>query len=112
VSDYVLFTAGPFDSGTQAIHIEFYSGNILLADLIANNPGFPWGGGIVEDGTLQDISGPLGTFATQSVEGLYVRLQSPLVEQAESVPEPSGLVLGAFGLALLGVAAWRRQRHA
>lgn len=108
VSDYVLLTVGDIRADAvfglaQDLLIEFFSVDILLGDLLTqlNATGFVFGGGLVEDGSLQDLSALLGTLP----EGLLVGVQSSPTE----VPEPASLLLSGLALAAAG-AARRRVR--
>jgi hypothetical protein len=107
LSDYVLFTAGPLTSNCppvaggicQNLSLNFFSVDTLVSDLPS---GFTFGGGIEEDGTLQDISALLGTLP----EGLIVRVQSQV---AEPTPEPTSL-LGFLALGVLGAGSACKRR--
>lgn len=107
VSDYVMLTADPLRSDAafgvaQDLFIEFFSNDMLFSDLLAQmmESGFVYGGGLVEDGSLQDLSFFLGTLP----EGLVVRVQSDV----EAVPEPSSLALFGLGIAVFGYLVRRR----
>lgn len=111
VSDWVQITIGDVrgDSGfgvVQDLFIEFFSADIALGDLLTllDAGGFSFGGGVVEDGTLQDLSGLLGTLP----EGLIVRALS---RPGEAVPEPASMVLIALAAAALGAARRRKKLH-
>ena len=82
--------------------IEFFSIDIQLSDLLLQLAagGFEYGGGLVEDGTLQDLSPFLGTLP----EGLLVGVQSDPGE----LPEPASLVLAGLALAAAGLVRRRR----
>ena len=108
VSDYVLLTAfdirGDLDFGlAQDLIIQFFSIDILLGDLLAqlSLDGFTFGGGLEEDGTLQDLSLSLGTLP----EGLIV---GALSHAGEAIPEPASLAL--LGLGLVGLGYTHRRR--
>lgn len=107
VSDYVLLTVGeirgdPVFGVAQDLIVEFFSVDIPLTDFLAllANGGFTFGGGLVEDGTLQDLSALLGTLP----EGLIVRAQSGPGE----LPEPASVAL--VGVALTAFAFMRRRK--
>lgn len=107
VSDYVMLTADPIRpdaafGAAQDLFIEFFSIDMLFSDLLAQmiENGFAYGGGLVEDGSLQDLSFFLGTLP----EGLVVRVQSDV----ESIPEPSSLALLGLGMAALACLFRRR----
>lgn len=107
VSDYLLFTASDIRKDAQFgdaqdLAFEFFSQDILLADLLQDLAvrGFTYGGGLVEDGTLQDVSALLGTLP----EGLIVSMRSGPGE----VPEPQSLALALLALVAVGCARKRR----
>ena len=106
VSDYVLLTVGDIRNDAvfgqaQDLLVEFFSADILLADLLQQLAagGFAYGGGLVEDGTLQNLSALLGTLP----EGLLVGVQS----DPGDVPEPASLALVGLALAAAGLARRR-----
>jgi hypothetical protein len=105
LSDYVLLTADPIIPGgpdgiEQMLTIQFFSVDTLVSDLPI---GFTFGGGVEENGTLQDISGFLGTLP----EGLLVGILS----RPQEIPEPSTFVLAALGLSSLSLITWRRRKR-
>ena len=107
VSDYVLLTVGEIRPDAvfglaQDLLVEFFSVDISLADfrVFLANGGFTFGGGLVEDGTLQNLSALLGTLP----EGLIVRAQSGPGE----LPEPGSVAL--VGLGLMAFAIIRRRK--
>jgi len=109
LSDYVLLTVGavrgdPQFGAAQDVTIEFHSTDTLVANLPS---GFPFGGGVVEDGTLQDISGFLATMP----EGLIVKVSS-LPSDDPAVPEPTSLALWTLGGLALAGYRWRRRQAA
>ena len=99
LSAWVLLSIDPpvlGGSGTglgQHVHIEFSSRDTSVASLPA---GIPFGGGPVEDGTLQDLS----PFLDLPAEGLTV-----IVESAGEAPEPATALLLTISAA--GLSAWR-----
>lgn len=109
VSDYVMLTADPIRQDAafgvaQDFFIEFFSIDIGFSDLLAQmrESGFAYGGGLVEDGSLQDLSFFLGTLP----EGLVVRVQSDV----EAIPEPSSIAM--FGLGMVALACLLRRKPA
>jgi hypothetical protein len=105
LSDYVLLTASdirqdPVFGLAQDLDIRFFSVDTLVSDLPT---GFTFGGGVEEDGNLQDLSPFLGTLP----EGLIVSVLSQ--PGPEQVPEPTSLLLLGSGLAVLAGGA--RKRH-
>lgn len=107
VSDYVLLTVGdirayPAFGLAQDLTIGFFSVDILLQDFLAqlDATGFTYGGGVEENGLLQDLSGFLGILP----EGLLISASSTAVE----LPEPASLAL--VGLALASLCISRRVR--
>ena len=120
VSDYVLLVAADVVIGTdgitpsQELHVSFFSEDVRLDELVLRlgRVGFAFSGGVEEDGTLQDISGLLGSLSIGPTgvpeEGLRVRVQSDHVET--QVPEPTGLLL--LGVALAGLGATRSRKVA
>lgn len=87
------------------------SGPLSLITVSGDTVGSTSGGGSSRFGAVQ-INGTFSTIVLDAVlNGNSPRftLAAELAPQQE-VPEPSTLFLAAFGLAGLGVVAWRRQR--
>lgn len=99
LSAYILLTAGDFELDAvfgliQSIQIQFFTQDTLVSALPA---AFPFGGGVVANGSFQDLSTQLAA----APEGLLVSVRA--------VPEPTSLLLlGSGALAL----AWRVRRRA